>query len=154
FSVTATGDKPFRYQWKKNGVDITGATRSTYTTPPAAETDNGALFSVVVTNKLGSATSRSAVLTVSTSMVPPSIITGPTNQRVRSGTTATFSVTAQGTPPLSYQWRKNGVEIVGATGSSYTTPPTTTTDNGSLFSVVVSNSYGSVTSNDATLLVR
>jgi len=70
------------------------------------------------------------------------------------GQTAKFNVMATGTPPLSYQWRKNGVNIDGATRSSYTTPPTTQEDNGSLFSVVVSNSAGSVTSNDATLTVR
>ena len=51
---------------------------------------------------------------------------------------------------MSYQWRKNGVKITGATKSSYITPPTTAADNGSLFSVVVSNSIGSVTSNNAT----
>src|SRR5207245_11148161 len=70
------------------------------------------------------------------------------------GQTATFSVTATGTAPLHYQWRKNGVNISGATNSSYTTPATVAADNGSLFSVVVSNSGGSVTSNNATLKDR
>jgi len=70
------------------------------------------------------------------------------------GDTARFKVTATGSPPLQYQWRKNGADIPGATNSSYTTPATVAADNGSLFSVVVSNSGGSVTSNDATLTVR
>ena len=70
------------------------------------------------------------------------------------GETARFKVTATGSPPLQYQWRKNGADIPGATNSSYTTPATVAADNGSLFSVVVSNGAGSVTSNNATLTVR
>jgi arylsulfatase A-like enzyme len=84
----------------------------------------------------------------------PSITTQPANKTVNVGQTARFSVTATGTPPLQYQWRKNGADVPGATNSSYTTPATVAADNGSLFSVVVSNSGGSVTSNNATLTVR
>src|SRR5436190_16124405 len=86
--------------------------------------------------------------------VPPSITTQPANKTVNPGETATFSVTATGSTPLSYQWRKNGANITGATSRSYTTPATTAADNGSLYSVVVSNSGGSVTSHNATLTVR
>jgi hypothetical protein len=70
------------------------------------------------------------------------------------GQRAKFQVVASGTLPLSYQWSKNGATIAGATKSKYTTPPTTATDNGSLFSVVVSNDVGSVTSNNAVLTVQ
>ena len=70
------------------------------------------------------------------------------------GETARFKVTATGSPPLHYQWRKNGTNIPGATSSSYTILATVGADNGSLFSVVVSNGAGSVTSNNATLTVR
>jgi hypothetical protein len=84
---------------------------------------------------------------------PPSITTQPANQTVTVGQTATFSVVAAGSTPLSYQWRKNGVNISGATSSSYTTPPTVSGDNGALFSVVVNNAFGSVTSANATLTV-
>ena len=153
FSVIASGRAPLSYQWRKNGTDISGAIDSTYTTAPTRDSDNGTVFTVVVTNSLGSVTSNNATLTV-TSALPPTIATQPSNQRVHVGQTAKFNVMATGTPPLSYQWRKNGVNIDGATRSSYTTSPTTQEDNGSLFSVVVSNSAGSVTSNDATLTVR
>ena len=84
---------------------------------------------------------------------PPSITTQPANTTVNVGQTATFRLRAIGSPPLHYQWRKNGANIPGATNSSYTTPPTVAADNGSLFSVVVSNGAGSVTSNNATLTV-
>jgi len=69
------------------------------------------------------------------------------------GQTATFSVVASGTSPLSYQWQKAGAPIAGATSASYTTPATTSSDNGTQFRVVVSNSAGSATSNTATLTV-
>ena len=151
FSVTATGTAPLSYQWQKNGTAISGATSSSYTTPATTSSDNGALFTVVVTNSVGSVTSSAATLTVN---VPPSITTQPASQTVTAGQTATFSVTATGTAPLSYQWQKNGTAISGATSSSYTTPATTSSDNGALFTVVVSNSAGSVTSSAATLTVN
>jgi acid phosphatase len=86
--------------------------------------------------------------------VAPTITTQPTSQTVTVGQTATFTVAATGTAPLSYQWRKNGSAISGATSSSYTTPATTSADNGAQFTVAVSNSTGSVASNAAILTVN
>jgi hypothetical protein len=135
----------------KNGVNIAGATATSYTTPPATSADNGSLFSARVSNSGGTVTSNSAKLTV---RIPPSITTQPANKTVTVGKTAKFSVTATGTTPFSYQWMKNGVNIVGATKVSYTTPSTVPADNGSLFSVKVSNAAGSATSNNALLTVK
>ena len=84
---------------------------------------------------------------------PPSITQQPRNRMVTAGQTATFKVQAVVSPPLSYRWKKNGVRIQGATSSTYVTPPTTLADNGARFSVVVSNSAGSVTSRNAQLVV-
>ena len=83
----------------------------------------------------------------------PSIISQPTDETVKLGQSATFSVVASGTDPLSYQWEKNLAVIGGATDASYTTPATTTADNGATFAVVVSNSAGSMRSASATLSV-
>jgi hypothetical protein len=154
FSVVAAGTAPLSYQWQKNGTNITGATSASYTTPSTASTDNGATFQVVVSNSAGSVTSGAATLTVNPAVVAPTIKTQPANQTVTAGQTATFSVVAAGTAPLSYQWQKNGTNITGATSASYTTPSTASTDNGSTFQVVVSNSAGSVTSGAATLTVN
>jgi hypothetical protein len=154
FSVTASGTTPLSYQWRKNGTAVSGATSSSYTTPAETTGDNGAQFSVVISNSAGSATSNSAVLTVNAAPVAPSITTQPASQTITAGQTATFSVTASGTAPLSYQWQKNGVAISGATSTSYTTPAETTSDNGAQFSVVVGNSAGSATSNSAVLTVN
>ena len=64
FSVRATGARPLHYQWMKNGVNITGATKASYTTPPTIPGDNGALFAVSINNLAGSVTSNNAILTV------------------------------------------------------------------------------------------
>jgi hypothetical protein len=85
--------------------------------------------------------------------VAPAITAQPTDQRVVVGQTATFSVTANGTAPLNYQWQKGTTPIPGATASSYTTPATTLPDNGSTFQVVISNSVSTVTSSSAMLTV-
>jgi len=256
FSVTASGTAPLTYQWTKNGAAIGGATASSYATPAAASTDNGALFNVTVSNSAGNATSSNATLsvtaassyaisatpaslsftaqtgaaspasqsvviddttsgplpftlaadqpwitlstpaattratvqfgvnssslaagtytghifvsasgvnnsplsvpitlTVTAASVAPSLTTQPASQTVPVGQTATFSVAASGTAPLTYQWSKNGAAIGGATASSYTTPAAASTDNGALFNVTVSNSAGTATSNNATLTV-
>lgn len=149
FTVAVNGGKT-TYQWRRNGTAIVGATSATYTTPATVAGDNGALYSVVVTRGKQSLTSRDARLTVN---VPPSITTQPANVTVAPGATATFSVTATGTAPLSYQWRRGGTNIAGATAATYTTPATVVGDSGAVFSVVVTNVAGSVTSGNATLTV-
>ncbi|MGB6834124.1 MAG: immunoglobulin domain-containing protein, partial [Candidatus Acidiferrum sp.] len=153
FSVVATGTAPLTYQWKKNSANIAGATAASYTTPVTTSADNGSTFQVVVSNGTGSAPSTTVTLTVNAAAVAPTIITQPVNQTVTAGQTATFSVVATGTAPLSYQWSKNGANITGATSATYTTPATTSTDDGSTFQVVVSNGTGSTPSNIVTLTV-
>jgi len=153
FSVVATGTAPMTYQWNKNGAAISGATSSTYTTPAETTADNNAQFTVAVSNTAGSATSNAAVLTVTNPAVAPAITTQPASQTVIAGKTASFAVAATGTAPLTYQWSKNGAAISGATSSTYTTPAETTADNNAQFTVAVSNSAGSVTSNAAILTV-
>ena len=154
FAVVASGTAPLSYQWQKNGGNIAGATAASYTTPATTSGDSGSSFAVVVSNTAGSVTSSAATLTVNAAPVAPTITTQPGNVTVTAGQTATFAVVASGTAPLSYQWQKNGGNIVGATAASYTTPATTSGDSGSTFQVVVSNTAGSVTSSAATLTVN
>jgi len=151
FSVTAAGTAPLSYQWKKNGAHV-GENSSSYTPPIPTAADNGAKFSVVVTNEAGYAVSNDATLTVTATSVAPSITSHPQNTAVIEGQSATFSVTAAGTAPFSYQWKKNGSNV-GANLSSYTTPITTLGDNGARFSVVVTNAAGRAESNEASLTV-
>jgi len=146
FSVTATG--AVSYQWRKNGVNISGATASSYTIPAAVAGD-AASYSVVVTNACGSVTSNAATLTVNPATA---ITTQPQNQTACLGGSATFSVTATGAG-LSYQWRKGGVNIAGATASSFTIPSVAAGDAAS-YDVVVTGSCGAVTSSAATLTIN
>src|SRR5947208_16955102 len=125
FTVVATGTAPLSYQWQKNTTAISGATSASYTTPATTSADNSAKFVVVVSNTAGSVTSNAATLTVNSAATAPSITTQPASQTVTVGQTATFTVVATGTAPLSYAWRKNGTAISGAPAASYTTPPTT-----------------------------
>ena len=153
FTVVAAGTAPLNYQWQKNGANIAGATATSYTTPVTTTADGGSTFAVVVSNTAGTVTSTAATLTVNPAPVVPTITTQPANQTVTAGQTATFTVVAAGTAPLSYQWQKKGANIAGATATSYTTPVTTTADSGSTFAVVVSNTAGTVTSTAAILTV-
>jgi len=131
FSLVANGMAPLTYQWRKDSVDIPGATASSYTTPPVVLADDGAVFTCVVANVGGSVTSGQATLWVSLAL--PAITTQPTDQTAYENEAATFSVVASGSAPLTYQWRRDGVDIPSATGSSYTTSPVAPADNGALF---------------------
>ncbi len=150
FSVTATGTGPLEYQWFKNGVAIPGATSPTYSSTVTGS-DNGAVYTVSVTNEGGTVMSAPFGLTVNTA---PVITTQPTSQTVVAGQPATFTVAAGGTDPLTYQWFDNGTAISGATSSSYTIPGTTVASTGSQLTVVVTNEAGTVTSSVATLTVN
>jgi hypothetical protein len=150
FTVAATGTAPLSYRWQKNGVNISGAASASYMTPPATAGDSGAAFRCRVSNAAGSATSAPAILLV---IVPPAITQQPVDANVHVGQTATFTVAASGTPPLAYQWQRNGATISGATSAMYTIPPAVLSDDGTHFRCRVSNSAGSATSSDATLHV-
>ena len=83
----------------------------------------------------------------------PSITQQPSSQTVSAGSSVTFTVGASGTPPLSYQWQRNHVNIPGATSSGYTIASVSGADNGALFRCVVTNAFDNAVSNDATLTV-
>jgi hypothetical protein len=100
-----------------------------------------------VSNSSGSTTSNGATLTVNTS---PSIISHPTNRTAVLGSDVTFSVTASGTNPLSYQWRRNSVNVAGGTSATLALANVQAANAGN-YTCVVTNVAGSVTSNSATL---
>lgn len=144
FAVTASSPEPIAYQWYKNGTKIDGATAASYTTPVAVyNTDNGAKFTVTLTNGGGTTTSDAAVLTVDEK---PVITTQPASVSVVAGKTATFTVAATASGAITYQWYRiepgatTGVAISKATDASYTTPATTVAkDNGAKYYVTVKN---------------
>ncbi|MDB6028696.1 MAG: hypothetical protein JWM68_4919 [Verrucomicrobiales bacterium] len=162
-SVTATGTGPLIYSWRKDGVplvntgNITGASTAMLTISNILSSDEGT-YDVVVTNKFGLATSSPALLVV-TYPVAPSITAQPQNKTVAVGGTASFSVTASGTPPLSYQWRKdgtvltNGGGIIGSTTAFLQITNASSSHSGN-YDVIVSNSVGTITSDIAALTVN
>jgi formylglycine-generating enzyme required for sulfatase activity len=151
FSVTASGSPVISYQWFKGGSAIAGANSSVLSFSSVTSNDAGT-YSVIVSNSAGSVVSSTATLTVNPAQVAPSIVGQPASQTVVAGSSATFTVSAAGTPSLSFQWLKGGSTISGATLSSLTIANASALDAGS-YSAVVSNSVASVVSSSATLTV-
>jgi hypothetical protein len=104
---------------------------------------------------IASADSRALYrLRVSTTTdLAPAITTAPASATVAAGGAPTFTVAATGTGPLTYQWRRNGALIAGATGASYTPPTVTAPDDGARFTVLVTGPGGTIASSEAILTV-
>ncbi len=153
FTVVATGTAPLNYQWAKDGTAIAGATSATLTLTNVQSAAAGS-YTVTVTNSVGTTTGNPAVLTVTLPPpVAPTIATQPVSRTVDINLTATFTVVATGTAPLSYQWFKDGVAIDGATVATLSLPVVQPTAAGS-YTVTVTNAQGSAPSNAAVLTVN
>jgi len=157
FYVHATPEgTPFSYQWQKDGVDLTdggdisGATTDTLQIANADASDEGDYTCVVSGGCGGPAESDAGALTLRTA---PSITDHPSSDTKCPGESVTFSVSGSGSDPLSYQWRKDGNDISGATESSYTIASVTADDAGD-YDCVASNNCDSATSSAATLTVN
>src|SRR4029077_5523248 len=138
-----------------NGATLTSApTANLCSAGTASAVTGGGPWNWTCAGSGGGTTASCSAQRQGGSVVAPTITTQPQSQSVTAGGTATFTVVASGTAPLGYQWSKNGAAIAGATGASYTTPATVSGDNGSKFTVQVSNAAGSQTSNAATLTVN
>jgi centrosomal CEP192-like protein/immunoglobulin I-set domain protein len=121
--------------------------------PAAASQYDGTLTFTISTGAKASAELRGTG-TQAPSVLAPAITANPANLTVTAGQTATFSVAASGTAPMTYQWKMNGAAISGATSATYTTAATTTANSGETFSAAVTNSAGTATSSSATLTVN
>lgn len=147
-SVLATGSVPLSYQWSFDGGTIEGATDSVLNIANAQAQDGG-LYSVKISNAVGSVTSREAQVVVNVLL---RITEQPLSQKVLTGGSATFRVAASGTPPLSYQWSVNGIDVPGGTGAALTLENVEPVLAGS-YSVAVTDTSGTVTSRAAALEV-
>ncbi len=154
--VVATGTPAPTYQWKKNGTAIVGATTSSLalTSVSTADTAN---YSVYVASNLVTFTSAPTQLTVYAqgTAVPVAIISQPSDRTVAAGQSTTFAVEASSPTgaTLSYQWKKGGTAITGATASSYTISSVQTGDEGTYTVTVSDGVNGSSTTSGATLAV-
>lgn len=148
FSVSAGGTAPLTYQWKHAGTNLPGATTTSYVKLNAQPADAGN-YSVGITNGIGYSNSTPALLTVN---IPPFITAQPQSTNVLLGANPTFTVAATGSPAPTFQWRFNGTNIAGATGTSYTRSNVQLAHAGA-YSVVASNVAATATSDDAVLTV-
>ena len=140
-SVAAVGQSPLVYQWQFNGSNLAGQTNTTLNLVNAQPAMTGS-YTLTVTNVFGAATSGVATVLV----VSAPLITGqPQNVYADLGSNATLTVTALGAAPLSYQWQFFGTNLSGANAAAATIHAVSAANVGP-YEVVVSNSYGSVTS--------
>ena len=151
FTASANITSGLWYQWRKDGASIERATNATFTLSSIQAADAGG-YTVVMSNPAGSVVSSTAILTVNGVAIAPVIIAPPQSQTVTVSSRVILNVTATGNPAPGYQWRKNGVNISGANGATYTIASVQTTDMAS-YTVVVSNEAGSVTSVTAALTI-
>ena len=135
------------------GSSVTYSLTATVSAGPAGTLVNTATVSA--TNGIDPQPNNNSATDTDSIQQPPApqILTQPSNVSVTAPQPATFTVEASGPAPLSYQWRRNGSNIAGANSATYVRTPTAMSDNGSTYSVVVSNGGGSVTSTAATLTV-
>lgn len=132
------------YQWRMNGTPIAGATTSTYSKAVASLADAGS-YDLVVTNLYGATTSVAATVTI---FAIPSLtkdLTGTSATLFAGANFSNWSVDAAGGQPLSYQWRKAGLAIGGATNATLTLSNVQLNAAGD-YSVTVTNQYGKVNS--------
>ena len=155
FTVNATATPSPTYQWQKDGNAIPGATSASYTIAATQYTDAGS-FAVAVTSGAFTLTSGAATLKIAalaTDIPPIYVFSQPASQTVTVGQSATFAADVAATPAPTYQWKKNGAAIPGATSVSYTIAAAQTSDAGT-YTLVITNSAATVTTNDATLTVN
>ncbi|MEI7732703.1 MAG: immunoglobulin domain-containing protein [Verrucomicrobiota bacterium] len=146
FNVAANGTTPMFYQWLHDGTPLVAATNSQLTISNVQAGDGGN-YLCLMSNVDGMAASAVATLTL---LYPPAIAVQPQSRTNIQGAAANFNVIATGTVPLSYQWQFNDANLGGATNSTLTINNAQGLNVGN-YVVVVSNAYGVVTSEVATL---
>ncbi len=148
-TVAASGTGPLTYAWRKDGSPIAGATAASLSFASLSASDSGS-YDCVVTGPCNSVTSSAVAINVGTA---PSVTTQPANVNLCEGQAASLSVAASGTAPLTFQWKRDGVEVPGATSSTLSFSSLTSADAGS-YTCVVTNGCSSATSSAATVTVR
>lgn len=152
FSIVADayGQPPLSFQWLKDGTNVPGATTVTYG-KAAATTNDAGNYSVIITNSYGAVTSQVALVTVSPA-VPPTITQSPASRSTYFGGTASFTVIADGTLPLSYQWTHAGTNLPGGTNATVFVAGVDSTKIGA-YAVTITNVAGKITSSPVSLSI-
>ena len=148
FEVAVTGSEPITYQWKLNGKILDNKTESQLIVDDITAFDGG-LYTVTATNASNSVSSDEVELTIET---PPIITTLSQDQQLAIGGNVDLSVVAVGTPPLSYQWKLEGIIIPGGTTETLSLVNLDGNDAGQ-YTVEISNSAGSTVSDSIQVSV-
>jgi hypothetical protein len=148
FSVVAGGAEPLQYQWRGNGADLAGATNAVLSLSNVQLEQSGS-YAVRVANAAGTALSAPANLIV---RFPPRITQPPQDRAAALGGFVRFMVVAEGALPLTYQWRFDGQDLANATGAMLLLTNVQPENEGE-YLVVIGNSFGSVTSAPALLVI-
>jgi hypothetical protein len=169
-AVTATSPFPLSFQWQLNGTNVSDTANVSGSTTPSLSfqtclTNNQGGYTVVVTNQYSAVTSAVAMLTVSLTAIPPSIVTQPVNRTNFIGDNISLSVAANGSGPLAYQWAQivnnvtnnlsdgpgsNGEAFSGTTTNILVIANAQTNDAGN-YVVNISNIAGDTNSRIATI---
>jgi len=150
-SISVSGDSPYSYQWQKGGAILLGETNSTLHIVESSQTNSGT-YRVTVNNSINEVSSDFVSVIVNDSIAPVTINQQPQNLTITEGETASFQINASGGGFISYQWRKNSVNIANAYTSQIEINNADISNTGD-YDVVVSNSRGSITSNLAKLTI-
>jgi alpha-tubulin suppressor-like RCC1 family protein len=149
YGATPSAPVPFFFQWQMDGTNIGGATANSFNLTAAQLTDAGT-YSLIVTDIYGAVTSTASLSVVSSA---PIITQQPLDQTVTATSNATFSVSAVGSWPLSYQWQSNNLDIAGATNAMLVISNAQLEQAASVFDVIVTNTVGITVSSNALLNV-
>ncbi|MDF9832450.1 autotransporter-associated beta strand protein/T5SS/PEP-CTERM-associated repeat protein [Ereboglobus sp. PH5-5] len=151
-TANATGFTPESRQWYLDNFAIAGATAETYVVTNADKETHAGTYAVALTATTGEIVTSGAFTVTVGELAAPVITKHPSAQTITVGGSATFTVTATGAG-LTYQWKKNGTDIPGATNANLVVTNAQKSDAGN-YTVVVTNPAGSKTSNPATLTVN
>jgi len=151
-SVTATANVPLTFQWRMNGVDIPNATNPNFLIAPFGADDVG-VYDVVVIGECSSLVSNLVFLLIDDCICESIVITGqPASQIICEGDDVIFTSSVNTNVPVTYQWRKNNVNIPGATGGVYQIAAVDVTDAGT-YDVIVTGPCTTAQSSPAQLTV-
>lgn len=154
FAVTVSGAAPLAYQWRRNGVDITGANSPVLTLSNVTALNDGQ-YTLAVSNRAGSAVSEPAALVVTLGTpvaLPPTLANQPGPLSVPAGSAANFAVGVSGSGPFTYAWYRGSSTQPIADTPSLAFIAVSPADAGS-YTVRVTNTAGTVLSSAATLTV-
>jgi len=142
--------EPVNYTWTKDSTAVSGAPNGPTLVIPVVDSSHAGVYRITASNSKGA--TQSATITLALN-IPLSISAHPQPQTALVGGSASFSVTATGTPAPTYQWRRNGLDLIGQTGSTLNLSNLQLSDTGSI-TVAVRNAFGTVVSNPAALTVN